>query len=418
MMVTVLFLLFTSITTVYAQEDGEDDDDDYDEEDEPEYERDESGTVWIQTDVMTVMLDPDLPAYQYWYTADENGSLARFRVAYPMMVEFQDYNGDGVYQLNETLSYIPLEAFEWTLQTGAIANDDGLNEEVYASYAKGGLTGEDWEDDWYEDWMPGAGEEEDDEDDEPFASADDEEDDSDEEELDLTPYEETTVQLYAHIYLNDYNGSVTDDEGIKADYSVMAGTELKIDIEIGNFPFSSNTSKVTLLNFLQEDIASDEDTDYKFRLHEEDGEHEVESEDEWEFDDETGEIFENLDEDGDGEVDDVQRISLVEDSSNQTRAFYTWLHKAVIELPDGTANAVDVGASYFTTGEALLLFLAYPYFDDGTLVHDPSLELLKESSPVEEPTDIFSGVPMEFLLGVSIIGAIAVIGAAVAIRKR
>ncbi|TFG15506.1 hypothetical protein EU537_00365 [Candidatus Thorarchaeota archaeon] len=251
-----------------------------------------------------------------------------------------------------------------------------------------------------------------------MAYADDEEDDFDEEELDLTIYEETTVQLYAHIYLNDYNGSVTDDEGVQANYSITGGTELKIDIEIGNFPFSSNTSKVTLLNFLQEDIASDEDADYKFRLHEEDGEHEIESEDEWEFEDDIVEIFENLDEDGDGEADDVQTISLVEDSTNQTRAFYTWLHKAIIELPNATTNAVDVKVSYFTTGEALLLFLAYPYFDDGTLVHDPSLKLLKESSPITGPTHIFTGVPINILLGVSIIGVIAVIGAAVAIRKR
>ncbi|MBD3158548.1 MAG: hypothetical protein GF309_07135 [Candidatus Lokiarchaeota archaeon] len=421
-MVVVLFLLVTS-TTVYAQENGEEngEDDyeyDYEEENEPEHERDESGTVWIQTDVVTVMLDPQQPAYQYWYSADENGSLARFRVAYPMVIEFEDTNGDGAYQVNETIAFVPLQAFEWTLQTGSVTNEEGLNEEVYASYTKGGISGEDWDDDWYEDWMPETEENETDDDDdeddeqEPFALTDE---DSDDDELNLTKYEDMTVQFYAHIYLNDYNGSVTDDAGVQANYTVSAGTELKIDIEIGNFPFISNTSKVTVLNFLQEDIAASEDSDHKFITNEDDGEHEYESEDEWESD-ELGEAFDDVDEDDDGEDDDVQNISLVEGSTNITRAFYSWLDKAVIDLPNSTTNAVDVKASYFTTGEALLLFLAYPNFDDGSLVHDPSMKLLPESSPTQQPVGGLADISPEVAVGVLAIGIIAV--AALVIRKR
>ncbi|MFO7836215.1 MAG: hypothetical protein R6V83_06150 [Candidatus Thorarchaeota archaeon] len=417
-MVAVLFLLVTSITVVYAQEDGEEDsdDDDYEEENEPEYERDEAGTVWIQTSVVTVMLDSQQPAYQYWYSADENGSLARFRVAYPMIIEFEDNNGDSAYQVNETIGFVPLGAFEWTLQTGSVTNDEGLNEEVYASYTKGGISGNDWDDDWYEDWMPETEENDtDDEDDEqdPFALADE---DSDDDGVNLTKYEDMTVQFYAHIYLSDYNGSVTDDAGVQANYTVSAGTELKIDIEIGNFPFRSNTSKVTVLNFLQEDIAASEDSNHKFVTNEDDGEHEYESEDEWESGDEMGETFDDVDEDDDGEDDDVQNISLVENSTNTTRAFYSWLNKAIIDFPNGTTNAVDVKASYFTTGEALLLFLAYPNFDDGSLVHDPSMKLVPESSPVQQPTRNLPAIPLEVAIGASAIGVIAV--AALLIRKR
>jgi len=96
-------------------------DDDDDEHELDEY-RDSNGTVWIETDVMTVTLDPKLPIYQYWYAGDENGSLARFMVSYLMIVEFEDSNGDGVYQPNETLSFAPLDAFEWSLQTGEITS--------------------------------------------------------------------------------------------------------------------------------------------------------------------------------------------------------------------------------------------------------------------------------------------------------
>ncbi|TFG98530.1 hypothetical protein E4H12_05820, partial [Candidatus Thorarchaeota archaeon] len=82
--------------------------------------RDSEGTVWIETDVMTVTLAPNMPIYQYWYAGDENGSLARFMVGYMMIVEFEDANADGVYQPNETLSFAPLDAFEWSLQTGQV----------------------------------------------------------------------------------------------------------------------------------------------------------------------------------------------------------------------------------------------------------------------------------------------------------
>ncbi|MHA2395461.1 MAG: hypothetical protein ACXAC0_02050, partial [Candidatus Thorarchaeota archaeon] len=157
---TMLFLLVSSIATVNAFTLSDDDSthtgDEEPEDDlhEPDEHRDSDGRVWIQTDIMTVLLNPKLPSYQYWYTADDNGSLARFMVNYMMIVEFEDSNGDGVYQPEETLDFAPLDAFEWSLQTGAITNELGQNTEVYASYTKGGLS-DDWEDDWFEDWMPG-----------------------------------------------------------------------------------------------------------------------------------------------------------------------------------------------------------------------------------------------------------------------
>lgn len=78
-----------------------------------------------------------------------------------MIVEFEDANGDGVYQPDETLAFAPLDTFEWSLQTGAITNDLGRDIEVYASYTKGWLGG-DWEDDWFKDWMPGYDDDEND----------------------------------------------------------------------------------------------------------------------------------------------------------------------------------------------------------------------------------------------------------------
>lgn len=78
--ISMMLLLISSIASVSAQGDDDNDDDDdieHDdaEEHEPNYDRDEDGTVWIQTDIMTVKLDPELPKYQLWYSADENGSI-------------------------------------------------------------------------------------------------------------------------------------------------------------------------------------------------------------------------------------------------------------------------------------------------------------------------------------------------------
>lgn len=377
----MFFLILSSITTVNASTPANDDstptetetesphdaDDDSHEIDEH---RDANGAGWIETDIVTVLLDPELPSYQYWFSPDENGSLARFMINFMMIVEFEDNNEDGVYQPSETLAFAPLDAFEWILKTGAITDIDGNTEEVYASYTKGGLS-EDWEDDWFKDWMPGWEEE-----DSPLILASG---GSDNHTFDH--FAELTLQFYAHIYSNDYNGTVTDDVGVQAEYTVAGGAELKVDIEIGNFPFISETSKVAILNYLREDVASDEDVNHYFKLHEESGDDDHESEDAME---DLGVEFEDVLDD------DVQEISFVDDASDETQGFYRWVDKAIVNNLEGAKEAVDVHASYWTDGEGLLLFLSYPNFDGGSLTHDPSVRLIESASPYvpDTPLDI------------------------------
>ncbi len=387
----MFILLVSSIVTANAYTTSSDetttttepDDDSH----EPEEYRDDDGRAWIQTEIMTVMLDPDLPSYQYWYTPNENGSLARFMVNFMMIVEFEDANGDGVYQPDETLNFAPLDAFEWILKTGAITDKDGNNKEVYASYTKGGFS-DDWEDDWFEDWMPGYETESPEE--EPFTYASEGEEDHN-----FTQFAELTLQFYAHVYMNDYNGTVTDDEGVKANYTVAAGVELKIDIEIGNFPYTSNTSSVAILNYLREDIASSDDVNHYFKLHEASGDDDHESEDE----------MENLGEEFHDDLnDEVQEISFVEASTDETRGFYRWLDKAVVTHLNGSKEAVDVSASFWTDGNGLLLFLAYPNFNGGSILHDPSVRLIESASPYVPPTPL--DVPV---MSVAIISSVIIV---------
>ncbi|MBE0526108.1 MAG: hypothetical protein IH631_04150, partial [Candidatus Thorarchaeota archaeon] len=92
----LMFLLIASLspaTTFALSEDDdttsetEDDtdsmhmmDDDMGDMHEIDEHRDSEGTVWIEADVMTVTLAPNMAIYQYWFAGDENGSLARFMV--------------------------------------------------------------------------------------------------------------------------------------------------------------------------------------------------------------------------------------------------------------------------------------------------------------------------------------------------
>ena len=385
----MLFLLVSSVASVNAftvadddstttEPEPPDDDDSY----ELEESRDDDGTAWIQTDIVTVMLDPELPSYQYWFAPDQNGSLARFMINFMMIVEFEDSNGDGVFQPNETLEFAPLDAFEWILKTGAITDKDGNTEEVYASYTKGGLS-DDWEDDWFKEWIPGWDEEED----PPEILA------SEDENHTFSQFSDLTLQFYGHIYSDDYNGTVSDDEGVKAEYTVAGGVELKVDIEIGNFPFTSETSSVAVLNYLREDVASSDDVNHYFTLHEESGDEDHESEVEME---DLGEEFDDVLDD------DIQEISFVEEATGVTQGFYRWLDKAIVKHLNGSKEAVDVHASFWTDGEGLLLFLAYPNFNGGSIIHDPSVRLVESASPYVPPTPIDLPV-MTVAIGSSII---------------
>ncbi|MFW9846677.1 MAG: hypothetical protein ACFFD6_08015, partial [Candidatus Thorarchaeota archaeon] len=199
------------------------------------------------------------------------------------------------------------------------------------------------------------------------------------------------------------------------DYTVLGGVELKIDIEIGNFPFLSDTSKIAVLNYLREDVASTEDSDYHIRLHEDSGDDDHDSEDVM-TEDEWGEKFDDIDEDHDGHEDDVQGLSLVDASTDTTRGFYRWVDKAVMTLPGGVQEAADVDASYWTDGNAMLLFFAYPNFDGGSLLHDPSIGLIEHAAPSGNGEPI---IPEEVVFPAAIaIALVAIVGLGFAIRRR
>jgi hypothetical protein len=297
----------------------------------------------LRTDIITVMASGELPMFHFWWTNDNNGTLARFSLIYLLISEFQDGNGDGVFQSNESLYHAPLAAYEWTLQTGSVV-ENGVTKEVWLKYIKGGAR--------TDGMMPGA----------PMGTMHG--------SGSVERFKDVTIQIWAHIYLYDYAGNVTDDQGVKASYLVQGTSELKMDVEIGNFPFSSESSLVNLQTLLRENEAMGP------------GHHEYMFETRERFRNATGTSNDNWTTVGGNETrfeprngTCIQRIDLVTSPTEIPEGFFSWVDLARITWPGGETEAVNVSVSYVPTGMGLAVNFAYPNFDGGSLLHDPSIGL-------------------------------------------
>ncbi|MHA2201115.1 MAG: hypothetical protein ACXABN_14655 [Candidatus Thorarchaeota archaeon] len=334
--------------------------------------------VWISTDVITIMAMEEMPAFNFWYNSDNNGSMARFMAAYTMISEFEDANGDDAYQFNETLYAAPLGAYEWTLQTGSIENQDGVTTEVWLKYTKSGIheggPGDDHMMPGIDMMSPLYGE-----------------------VSDINRFEDVTLQFWAHIYFEDYNGSISDSEGNSTNYTIAGGTELKIDIEIGNFPFSNENSNVAIQTMLNENMGMGSMMQQSHMSGNSMMDWSTEYGNETRFDNVMGTH--------------MQQIDFIDAISRTTQGFYKWLNQAVISWPGGLSETVNVTASYVPTGMGLSVFLAYPNFGNGSLLHDPSIGLIEGSNPL-------SLTPLNPLAIGSIIVFAVLVLAVVAIRRR
>jgi hypothetical protein len=341
----------------------------------------EGGTVWVNTDIITIMANEIHPSFHFWYTADENGTMARFMVSYTTLIEFEDANDDAAYQLDELLYFAPLAAYEWTLQTGSV-EENGVTTEVWLKYTKAGAIDGGMKEGAPEGPMPGQGS--------------------------IPRFEDVTIQIWAHIYTQDYEGNVTDDHGVGYNYTVAGGAEMKMDIEIGNFPFSTNTSSVALQTMLKENEATGihEPKRHQYVTRERSRNVTGNSNANWTTPSGNESQFQNMN------GTHTQQVDFVDTTTEEAQGFFSWLDTAVITWPGGETEAVNVTASYVPTGVGLAVYLAYPNFDDGTLLHDPSIGLIEDASPIDE-----SPFDLTLLLGIGIVAVLAII-VVVAIKKR
>ncbi|MFW9844398.1 MAG: hypothetical protein ACFFEV_07470 [Candidatus Thorarchaeota archaeon] len=347
----------------------------------PEQKMGSDGTVSINTDIISIMANGDNPMFHFWYAVDDEGTHAKFSTSFVMIAEFEDLNEDGGYQSDEVLYFAPLSAYEWTLTTGEV-EENGVVTEVWLKYTKSGVRSAQ-----HPDAAPAA--------------------------LSGTGsfmrFEDTTIQIWGHIYLNDYHGEITDDYGSHANYTVAGGSELKIDIEIGNFPFSSEDSMVTVQTLQREHIATGNEEPQLHRHRIETRERfrntSLDSSANWTTTGGNESRFESM------TGTNVQKIDFVDYDAGLAQGFFSWVDKAVITWPGGSTDAVDVVATYVPTGVGTAVYLSYPYFDDGSILHDPSIGLYPEGAPIlSEPIDIV------LVTGIGVVALVAVL--VVIVRKK
>ncbi|UCE09371.1 MAG: hypothetical protein JSW61_10385 [Candidatus Thorarchaeota archaeon] len=339
----------------------------------PHHQVGEDNSIWIGTDLITIRASDQTPHLHFWFTGDENGSLAKFSANYVMLAEFEDANGDSAYQSDEVLYHAPLSAYEWSVQSGSIVNESGATTEVWLKYTKGGIRSDGMHGPPMHG-MPGTG----------IGSAE--------------RFEDVTIQIWAHIYFEDYYGNVTDDQGVQAEFTVAGGSELKMDIEIGNFPFSSETSSVALQLVLNENEGLQQQ--HHFRTHEHHRLVNGTSLMNWTGSGGNETMFYRM------ENTTRQHIDFVDGNTDLAQGFFSWIDKAVITLPGGESEVVNVSASYVPTGHGLALTLSYPNFNGGSILHDPSIGLYEGTSPVTEPLDAFviaAGIGLVAVFGVIIV---------------
>jgi hypothetical protein len=347
----------------------------------PSHTRESDGSVMINTDIITIMANGEIPQFHFWYAVDDNGTHAKFMTSFVMIAEFEDANDDGAFQMGEQIYFAPLAAYEWTLTTGSI-QEAGVTTEVWLKYTKSGIKSS---------MMPDAA---------PAALTG---------MGSVQRFKDTTIQIWGHIYLNDYTGEITDDHGSHANYTVAGGSELKIDVEIGNFPFSSENSMVALQTLQREHIASGNQAPQLNRHRIETRERfrnvTMDSNVNWTTESGNETRFENM------ANTHMQKIDFIDYDTSMAQGFFSWVDTAVITWPGGTTEAVPVNASYVPTGAGLAVYLAYPYFDNGSILHDPSIGLYPDGVPL-----IGSSIDPVLVIGIGVISLVAIL--VIIIRKR
>lgn len=77
----------------------------------------------------------------------------------------------------------------------------------------------------------------------------------------------------------------------------------------------------------------------------------------------------------------------------EVAGFYKFVPGAKVIYPNGTVEILDVKGVFWITNRHVIIFLVYPYFNGGTLEHDPSIGVSVPEITEEEPnyTIIISG---------------------------
>jgi len=176
-----------------------------------------------------------------------------------------------------------------------------------------------------------------------------------------------------------------------------------MDIFIGNFPFSSENSSMAIKTMMRENMASGPQYTHPHTMETRERVRNtpLHSDMNWNTEGGNESRFENM------MGGHTQQIDFVDAEPGLTQGFFSWLDTALITWPGGETEAVNVTASYLPTGTEVAVYLAYPNFDNGSLLHDPSIGLIEGAAPsvglIPTETLILSGVGAIVLIAVVVV---------------
>lgn len=288
--------------------------------------------IILNSTMITAEFEGQKPKIKFYYTGDDV-NVTRFYVNCKRIIEYEDKNLDGAFQNNETIAKFELERVKWNhTNFYNILNESkvvgiGINFTVETPIHIAGRGGKTYD---------------------------------------------VSIKVVVRMYQNRTVERINHG-GKWVNYTLNAG-EIKTDLIIGNWPFSSNRNKLAFEVNLVENIPHETSVAHRFEITEDKGVTRARS---------------DLNETALGRVErrikppkNETRISFVGESSNRTHAFFKFMNNAFLMNNTGTF-LVNVNSSYLTHGDALRIYLSYPYFN-GTIEHDPSLGVVGESYPMPQ----------------------------------
>ncbi len=318
----------------------------------------ETNELLINAGVMGLRLDGDEPIFRVKYNPTDDPTM--YEIAYTNLTEFSDLNGDGAFELNETVNVIPFSAIDWQLSIVNLTDDLGNYIGIKFTYTKVGVNFADLSVTYTHDELNAL-----------------------------------TIQLVSYIYVDTNHTIEISTHHGEVNYTVNPITEVKTDIVIGNYPFSDQDNMVTIGVHLS--VITPNAYRHVYRLRH-------------------NNMYQYIN--STNVSDNATREQVLQRMQNETMAeigfpsesdldpaLFRWLEYAVVNN-NGVETTVNVSTSYLADSTGVQVYLAYPNFN-GTLVHDPSIVLNEEAFASTSLPDIL-------IIG----GIIAVIAVAAVLVKK
>lgn len=280
----------------------------------------ENNNIIFESGIMMARLESDKPRIMFHYTYDYN-NMTYFMVNFKDIIEYVDNNGNGVFEedIDTKVKTLELDKTKFShsgfYDLTNFSYDIDITEKIEPIEVMGtGIR------------VTASGLEQ--------------------------GYEDVNLTFVLQMYA--YNVTLEPSMGM-IQHTVNGGSTLKIDVSIGNWPFSDSKNLLAV----------------KVEVYKEVGDITTGN---WNYD--TTKV-------------DEGRIQLVNETGH-IFGFFEWVDYSTVTPLEGDSYKVPVKAGFImkepiTGGKLLIVYLCYPYFE-GKLVHDPSIGLLPSKAPLPDLT--------------------------------